>query len=87
MKDSSMADKNSATRRNAESHFTAAEAREAMVRSEIAKERASFEARTIKLKALRLAKEEADRVEKARLDALNPPKPKAAARKKAAAKA
>jgi hypothetical protein len=79
-----MADKTSATRRNAESHFTAAEARDAMIKTETAKERAAFEARTIKLKALRLAKEAEDKIEKDRLDALNPPKPKAAARKKKA---
>lgn len=54
-------------RRNAQSHFTHTERRDELVRQEIEKERAATDAKTAKLKALRLAKEatekaEADRV-------------------------
>ncbi len=59
--------------------FKASEQREAAVRAEIEKERAATAAKTAKLKALRLAKEEADRVEAE----ANPPPPKAKGRRPA----
>ena len=80
-----MAD-NPDARRNAESRFQASESRNKQIKAEIAKENAAFDARTIKLRAQRLAVEEEARVEKARLAALAPAKTvKAAAmpRKKA----
>jgi len=49
----------------------ASHARDVMVKDEIAKERAKTDAKTEKLKALRLARD----AEQARLDALLPPKP------------
>ena len=54
-------------RRKANNHFAAAEARDTLVKTEQAKERAAFETKTAKLKALRLAKEAADAVEDERL--------------------
>ena len=61
-----MADTRSANERNtartrAQNHFQAAERRDQLVRDEIARERAATDAKTAKLRALRLAKEEADR--------------------------
>lgn len=61
-----MADPNErreAVRRNAQSHFTHTERRDELVRQEIEKERAALDAKTAKLKALRLAKEATERVE------------------------
>ena len=60
-----MADTRSATERDAartraQSHFHAAEKRDQLVREELARERAATDAKTAKLRALRLAKEEAD---------------------------
>lgn len=52
-------------RRKAQNHFAAAEARTTMVREIMAGERAALDAKTAKLRALRLAKEEADRIEAA----------------------
>ncbi len=72
-----------AARRKADNHFTATEQRDAMIKSDLAKERTAFDARTIKLRALRMAKEAADKEEADRLAALAPPKAK---KKKAAAK-
>ena len=51
-----------AARRKAQDHFTAAERRDSEVRQEIARQQATTAARTAKLRALRLAKEEADRI-------------------------
>ena len=48
----------------AQAAFKASEQRDIQVRKEIEKERAAVEAKTIRLKALRLAKEEADRIER-----------------------
>jgi hypothetical protein len=45
----------------AQSHFAAAEARTTLVKSMMSAESAAQDAKTIKLKALRLAKEAADR--------------------------
>jgi hypothetical protein len=53
----------------------ASQSRDAMVKDEVAKQRASVDAKTAKLRALRLARDEEMRVEQARLDAINPPKP------------
>jgi hypothetical protein len=50
------------TRRRAENHFVAAERRDALVKRELEAERAASDAKTAKLKALRLAKEEAERL-------------------------
>lgn len=52
-----------AVRRNAQSHFTHTERRDELVRQEIEKERAALDAKTAKLRALRLAKEANDRAE------------------------
>ncbi len=57
-------------RRRADSHFTASEARDAMVRSETEKERAAFDIRTAKLKALRLEKEKMEADEKAHMNTI-----------------
>jgi hypothetical protein len=58
-----------AVRRNAQSHFTHTERRDELVRQEIEKERAAVDAKTAKLKALRLAKEASERAEGERLAA------------------
>jgi len=63
----------------AQAAFKASEQRDILVRKEIEKERAAVEAKTIRLKALRLAKEEADRLEAA----AQPPKPAKKRAKKA----
>ena len=67
-----MADK-TAARTRAETHFSASEARDQLVKTELAKERIAFEDRTIKLKAMRLARDAEEATEKARLAALAPP--------------
>jgi len=51
-----------AARRKAQDHFTAAERRDREVLQEIARQQATVAARTAKLRALRLAKEETDRI-------------------------
>jgi len=56
-----------AARRTAQSHFTHTERRDEMVRAEIAKERAAVDAKTAKLRALRLAKEASEKAEAERL--------------------
>ena len=82
-----------AVRRNAQSHFTHTERRDELVRQEIEKERAAVDAKTAKLKALRLAKEATERADAARLAAeraeagVGAPKKTAVRRKRAAAKA
>lgn len=63
-----------AARTKAQSHFQASEKRDQLVREEIARERAVTDAKTAKLRALRLAKEEEDRVAAANAPA---PAPKA----------
>ncbi|MBV8801307.1 MAG: hypothetical protein JOY77_10970 [Alphaproteobacteria bacterium] len=68
------ADRNAA-RTRAQNHFAASEQRDTLVRQMIETERASVAARTDKLRALRLAKEEADRQA-----AANAPKPDAPAK-------
>jgi hypothetical protein len=73
------ADKSRLPLNRAQAAFKASELRDIMVRKEVEKERAAVEAKTIRLKALRLAKEAED---KAIADAL----PKPVKKKKAAAK-
>lgn len=72
-----------AARRTAQSHFTHTERRDEMVRAEIAKERAAVDAKTARLRALRLAKEanekaESERVasERAKCGVAEPKKPR-----------
>jgi hypothetical protein len=48
-------------RKKAQNHFAASEQRDALVRKEIEKERATSAAKTAKLRALRLAKEASDK--------------------------
>jgi hypothetical protein len=62
-------------RRKANTHFTASEQRDAMVKKELEQERNAFDSRTAKLKALRLAKEAADAEIALKLAASLPPKP------------
>jgi hypothetical protein len=52
-------------RRKAQNHFELAEARTTLVKQMVDAERVALDSRTAKLRALRLAKEEADRVEAA----------------------
>jgi hypothetical protein len=58
-----------AVRRNAQSHFTHTERRDELVRHEIEKERAAVDAKTAKLKALRLAKEATEKADAEKLAA------------------
>ena len=62
-------------RRKALNHFAASEQRDSAVKSEINRERAANDAKTAKLRALRLAKEEEDRAA-ALIAAENAPAPK-----------
>jgi len=69
-KDFAMSDhteKRDAARRTAQSHFTHTERRDELVRAEIAKERAAVDAKTAKLRALRLAKEASEKAEAERV--------------------
>jgi multidrug resistance efflux pump len=65
--------RDSNARKKAQNHFEAAEARTTLVKRMVEAESAALDARTAKLKALRLAKEEADRAEAL----ANPPPPSA----------
>ena len=56
-------------RTRAQSHFAASEKRDATVRAELERERTAAEAKTAKLRALRLAKEAEDKIEADRLAA------------------
>ena len=49
-------------RNRAQNHFAVAAQRDTLVKQMISTERAALDARTAKLRALRLAKEEADRI-------------------------
>jgi len=60
-------------RRRAQNHFELAEARTNLVKQMVDAERKALDTKTEKLKALRLAKEEADRIEAANAP---PPAPK-----------
>ena len=77
-------DPRDAARGKAQKYFTQSEQRDTLVKQEIEKERAALDARTAKLKALRLAKEAADLQEAERIAAAQPPKakPKRSPRKK-----
>jgi hypothetical protein len=66
-------------RKKAQNHFEAAEARTTLVKQIVQAENAALDARTAKLRALRLAKEEADRAAAA---ANPPPEPTKKPRKK-----
>ena len=59
-------------RKRAQSHFVVREQRDSAIRQEINRQRADTDAKTEKLRALRLAKEETDR-EADRLAALDAP--------------
>ena len=63
-------------RRKALNHFTVREQRDSAIKLEIDRERAATDAKTDKLRALRLAKEVSD-AEEARLAAQGAPPPKA----------
>lgn len=67
-----------AARRRGDSHFTSSEAQEGAFRAEINRERKASDAKTAKLRALRLAKEEEDRIAAANA----PPPPKKTRAKK-----
>ncbi len=67
-------------RKRAQNHFELAEARTTLVKQMVDAERTALDAKTAKLKALRLAKEAADAAELA----ANPPAPTPARRKKKA---
>jgi predicted negative regulator of RcsB-dependent stress response len=58
---SNSTDKSDTAPRRAQTHFTASEQRDTLVRREIEKERAASNAKTAKLRALRLAKEAVDK--------------------------
>jgi len=76
MADTRSAPDKNAARARAQNHFAASEQRETLVRQMIESERAAIAARTDKLRKLRLAKEQAER-----LAAENAPKAEAAAAK------
>jgi hypothetical protein len=65
--------------------FTASEARDALVKKELEAERNAFEARTAKLRALRLAKEAADAALAVKLAAEAPAKKTGSSRRKSGA--
>ncbi len=69
-------------RRKTGTTFTASEARDAMVKKALETERNAFEARTVKLRALRLAKEAADAAQAIRLAAEAPGKKPSAPNRK-----
>jgi hypothetical protein len=59
-------------RRKAQNHFAASEQRDALVRKEIEKERATSAAKTAKLRALRLAKEASEKEAAQKLEMQKP---------------
>ena len=61
-------------RTRALNQFFASDRRDELAKAEIAKQRAAANANTARLRALRLAKEEADRLAKIEFDAANPPR-------------
>ena len=77
-------DSRDAARGKAQKYFTQSEQRDTLVKQEIEKERAALDAKTAKLRALRLAKEAADAEAAAKLAAEQPEKtkPKRATKKK-----
>ncbi|GAA0573249.1 hypothetical protein [Rhizomicrobium electricum] len=68
--------KRATARLNAQDKFAASERRDMEVRKEIQQQQAAAAAKTVKLRALRLAKEEADRLAAASATPLNPKKKK-----------
>jgi hypothetical protein len=76
------ANQRDAARRKAQDHFTAAEKRDSEVRREIQREQAATAAKTAKLRALRLIKEEAERIAAANAPAPAPRKSRAKAKAK-----
>ncbi len=62
-------DTNDRARKKAQKYFTQTEQRDKLVKEEVERERAASNAKTAKLRALRLAKEAADKVEAERLAA------------------
>ncbi|HUO90014.1 MAG TPA: hypothetical protein VMU08_12625 [Rhizomicrobium sp.] len=73
-------------RRKATTGFTASEIRDALVKKELEAERQAFEAKTAKLRALRLAKEAADAAAAVRLAAEQQAEKKSPAQRKKTAK-
>ncbi len=73
------------SRRRPGQPFTASEARDALVKRELEAQRQAFEAKTAKLRALRLAKEAADAALAVKLAAEAPAKKLSAKRKTAKA--
>lgn len=73
--------KRETARKNAQDHFSASERRDTEVRKEIERQQSAAMAQITKLRALRLAKEEADRVAAANAP---PPPPKTRKKKSAA---
>ncbi len=69
-------------RRKAGATFTASEARDALVKKALEAERHAFEAKTTKLRALRLAKEAADAAQAVKLAAEAPAKKVLSTKKK-----
>jgi nucleoid-associated protein YgaU len=67
-------DTRTAARDRAQSHFKSSDIRADAIRAEIEKERAAVDAKTAKLRALRLAKEAAEKAEAERLAAEKPAK-------------
>jgi hypothetical protein len=65
-----------AARNRAQQHFTASEQRDVQVKQLIEGDRAATDAKTAKLRALRLAKEEADRAAAANAPPAAPTKPR-----------
>jgi hypothetical protein len=62
MADTRSASEREGARKRAQNHFTASEQRDATVKQMMESERQAVDAKTAKLRALRLAKEEADRI-------------------------
>jgi hypothetical protein len=80
--DTRSATERAAARNRAQQHFTASDQRNAEIKQTIENERSAMDARIVKLRALRLAKEEADRAAAASGPPVEPTRPtKARARK------
>jgi hypothetical protein len=73
-------DPRDAARGKAQKYFTQSEQRDTLIKQEIEKERAAVDAKTAKLRALRLAKEAADREAEEKLAAERAAAPKPAKR-------
>jgi len=75
MADTRSAPERDAARTRAQSHFQASERRDQLVRDEITRMRNLSDSKTAKLRALRLAKEEEDRIAAASAPKPEPKKP------------